>query len=399
MWMPTRCAASRMVSPRSPATSWPSMVRSTWSGRAWVRVMSSAVVAICPLRFLTGGRGGLLDAGPHLDGVELADLAAGVALDAVAHVDDVRLFLLAADAAGGALLGAEHAAGAGLGVDVVGDQRLALARRAAPLADVRVQLIAEVAQGSEHRVGRRSAESAERAFDDVARELLQQLDVSLTSISRGDALQSLQHALGAQPTGHALAARLVLSELQEEARQVDHAVGVVDHHKATGADDGARGAELLVVDLHVEHRVGQAAARRPAELHGLERASGQHAAADVEDDMAQRGAHRHLHQAAVGDLAGEREDLCTTRFADAHGGESLDVVDVGGSAPEPRDRGERRTGARHAALALDACDEGRLLAADERAGALADAHVESEAGAQNVEPQQTALTRLHQGGT
>src|SRR5450830_346106 len=327
--------------------------------------MSSAVVAIVPLRFLTAGRGELFDAGPHLDRSELADLAAGVALDAVAHVDDVRLFLLAADAAGGALLGAEHAAGAGLGVDVVGDQRLALARRAAPLADVRVQLIAEVAQGSEHRVGRRSAESAERAFDDVARELLQQLDVSLTSISLSDALQSFQHALGAQPTGHALAARLVLRELQEVARQVDHAVGVVDHHEATGADAGARGAELLVVDLHVEHLVGQAAARRPAELHGLERASGQHAAADVEDDVAQRGAHRHLDQAAVGDLAGEREDLCTTRFADAHGGESLgavrhdpvdigerlDVVDVGGSAPEPRDRGERRTGARHAALA------------------------------------------------
>src|SRR5665648_1009132 len=157
------------------------MVRSTWSGRAWVRVMSSAVVAIVPLRFLTAGRGELFDAGPHLDRSELADLAAGVALDAV----------------DGALLGAERAAGADLGVDVVRDQRLALARRAAPLADVRVQLIAEVAQGSEHRVGRRSTESAERAFHDVARELLQQLEVSLTSISLSDALQSFQHALGA----------------------------------------------------------------------------------------------------------------------------------------------------------------------------------------------------------
>src|SRR5665648_28801 len=106
------------------------MVRSTWSGRAWVRVMSSAVVAIVPLRFLTAGRGELFDAGPHLDRSELAGLAAGVALDAVAHVDDVGLFLLATDAAGGALLGAERAAGADLGVDVVRDQRLALARRA-----------------------------------------------------------------------------------------------------------------------------------------------------------------------------------------------------------------------------------------------------------------------------
>src|SRR5674476_957086 len=154
MWMPTRCAASGTVSPRSQATSCPSMVRSTWSGRAWVRVISSAVVAIVPLRFLTGSRGGLLDARVDLDRIELADLAAGVALDAIAHVDDVRLLLLAADAAGGALLGAEHAAGAGLGVDVVRDQRLALARRAAPLADVRVQLIGKVPHGSVHRLGR-----------------------------------------------------------------------------------------------------------------------------------------------------------------------------------------------------------------------------------------------------
>ncbi len=44
---------------------------------------------------------------------------------------------------------------------------------------------------------------------------------------------------------------------------------------------------------------GQAAAGRAAELHGLELAAGQHAAADVEDDFAQRGAHRHLDEAAV----------------------------------------------------------------------------------------------------
>ena len=56
--MPMRCAASRTVSPRSQATSWPSMVRSTWSGRACVRVMSSTVVAIVPLRFLTAAATG-----------------------------------------------------------------------------------------------------------------------------------------------------------------------------------------------------------------------------------------------------------------------------------------------------------------------------------------------------
>src|SRR5665811_391257 len=148
MWMPMRCAASRMVSPRSQATSWPSMVRSTWSGRARVRVMSSAVVAIVPLRFL-GARSRHFDAGPDLDRVELADLAAGVALDTGCHVDDVRLLLVAGDAVRRALLGAQSATGAGLGVDVVGDQRFALAGRAALLVDVRFVLLAEVLDGGE----------------------------------------------------------------------------------------------------------------------------------------------------------------------------------------------------------------------------------------------------------
>src|SRR5450759_2801251 len=113
------------------------MVRSTWSGRACVRVMSSVVVAIVLLRFLTCG-GELLDARTHLDRIELADLAAGVAFDAVGHVYDVQLLLLAADAAGGALLGAQHAAGAGFGVDVVRDQRLAPAGGTALLIDMRL---------------------------------------------------------------------------------------------------------------------------------------------------------------------------------------------------------------------------------------------------------------------
>src|SRR5665647_1526967 len=125
------------------------MVRSTWSGRAWVRVMSSAVVAIVPLRFLTAGRGELFDAGPHLDRSELAGLAAGVALDAVAHVDEVGLFLLATDAAGGALLGAERRRHAEMGISDVRDLRLALARSASALAYVLAKIIAEVAHGSE----------------------------------------------------------------------------------------------------------------------------------------------------------------------------------------------------------------------------------------------------------
>ena len=52
MWMPTRCAASRMVSPRSQATSWPSIVTSTWPGRGLACGMFSTVVAMLSSQLL-----------------------------------------------------------------------------------------------------------------------------------------------------------------------------------------------------------------------------------------------------------------------------------------------------------------------------------------------------------
>ena len=132
--------------------------------RAACRAVSPIAVTLRCLPCV--GRLGPLDARPHLDGVELADLAAGVALDAEVLVDHVELLLLAGDGAGRALLGAQPAAGA-VAADVVGDERLAAAGRAALLVDVRLVLVAEVPERGEHRVGRRAAEGAQRALDDV----------------------------------------------------------------------------------------------------------------------------------------------------------------------------------------------------------------------------------------
>ena len=131
------------------------------------------------------------------------------------------------------------------------------------------------------------------------------------------------------------------------------------------------------------------------------------AAADVEDDVAQRRAHRHLDEAAVDDLAGEAEDLGALARVVAvggvagrpramiqrHVGQRLDVVDDGRLAAEAADRGERRPRARHAALALDRGDQRGLLAADERAGALLDLEVEVQAAAEDVVAEQAALLR------
>ena len=67
--------------------------------------------------------------------------------------------------------------------------------------------------------------------------------------------------------------------------------------------------ERVVVDRQVEVLRGQAAAGRAAHLHRLEVPVARDAAADVEDDLAQRDAHRHFDEAGVGHLAGQGEDL------------------------------------------------------------------------------------------
>ena len=121
-------------------------------------------------------------------------------------------------------------------------------------------------------------------------------------------------------------------------------------------------------------------------------------AADVEHDLAQRRAHRHLDQAGVDDPAGEREDLRALALlgpdagepvaavADDRGdvGERLDVVDEGrlaASRPETAGYGGRGRGV--PAAALDRRDQRGLLAAHERAGAEPHLDVEAELGVED----------------
>ena len=73
--------------------------------------------------------------------------------------------------------------------------------------------------------------------------------------------------------------------------------------------------------------------------------------------------------------------------------ERLDVVDVRGSLRVALLRRERRLQARHAAVAFERLDEGRLLAAHERARARLDADVAGEAAAEDVLAEEAGLLR------
>jgi hypothetical protein len=273
------------------------------------------------------------------------------------------------------------------------------------MPDVILELLAEVADVTEHRVGGRLAQPAERGVLDGLAQLQQLLDVAFPPFTVADAGDDLEHALGAHPAGSALAAALLLCELQEEAGHVDHAAVLVHDNEAAGAHDGAQLLYGLVVNGHVEVLARDGAAGRAAQLGRFELAVVGDAAGDVVDDVAQGDAHVDFHQADVVDLAREGEDLGAGALLGAggteplvavaddagDGGERLNVVEHRGFPPETFLSGERRPRTRLTALALDGGHESRLLAAHEGTRALGDVDVEAEVGAQDVLAQQAVV--------
>ena len=115
--------------------------------------------------------------------------------------------------------------------------------------DVVFVLLAEMAQGGEHRIGRRLAQAAQRALANHAAELIQHGQVVACaprpSVTRFRMRSALFKSHAAR---HAFAARLGMGELDEVARHVDHAVVFIHDHHAAGAHDGAELREVFVVD-------------------------------------------------------------------------------------------------------------------------------------------------------
>ena len=80
-----------------------------------------------------------------------------------------------------------------------------------------------------------------------------------------------------------------------------------------------------------------------------------------------------------------------------HVGVGFDVVEQRGLAPQAALRGEGRSRARLAAVALDRGEQGGFFAADEGPRAHADFQVEIEAGAEDILAEQAALAALADG--
>ena len=164
-----------------------------------------------------------------------------------------------------------------------------------------------------------------------------------------DLVEEVVHLAGADAAGRALAAGLVDAEVHVELGDVDDAVVLVHDDHAARAHHRAEGGEALVGDRLCR---GLSSVMMPPEgppvWTPLNLLAAPDAAADVVDDLAQGGAHRHLDEAGVVDLAGEGEDLGALGLLGAdlgeplgalghdHGdvGEGLDVVDDRGLLPQ-----------------------------------------------------------------
>ena len=256
-----------------------------------------------------------------------------------------------------------------------------------------------------------AAQPAERRLLHQEPQPLQLGQVFQRALAGGDLFEDLQHPHAAFAAGRTLAARLVLREGHVELGDVDHAVVLVEDDHPAAAHDRAGLGQAVEIDGDVDPLGGDAAPGRAAGLDGLELLAAGRAAADLVDHLAERGAHRHFHQAGVADLAGQGEDLGAAAFgrADAaepvgpvvdhgrHVGEGLDVVDDRRLAPQAALRGIGRADPRLPALAFNRMDQGRFFAADEGPRAEADFQVEIEARAEDVLAQQAPGAALVDG--
>ncbi len=147
---------------------------------------------------------------------------------------------------------------------------------------------------------------------------------------------------------------------------------------------------------------------RSSDLNSLEAFSAGHPPADLFNDRAQRSSHGHFDHSGAGAFSGEGKHLGSRSGRGADGSEpgasvedqsghirdGLDIVDDGRLSEESLFRRIGRTRAGHSPFSLDAADQRRLLAADERAGPFPDHDFQIESAVENILSQQSVLPCL-----
>src|SRR5262249_36250214 len=156
------------------------------------------------------------------------------------------------------------------------------------------------------------------------------------------------------------------------------------------ADHAAFGRKGFVIERHVEKALRPVGAQRAADLYRAYRPPRKGPAAAVIDQLAQRDAKGALDQSTALDVAGELDRHRAARAPhavvsvvvrtlgkdDRHARERDEVVDHGRLREQAGDGRERWLGTYLSALAFEALQQRRLLAADISARAEPRLHVE-----------------------
>src|SRR5581483_4515724 len=126
------------------------------------------------------------------------------------------------------------------------------AERAAALAQVLPELVAELRHAARDRHRGRGAEHAEALADDAVADVEQHLEVVLRRSAVFDRAQDLHEPARPDAARRALAARLVHVELRDAQRELHDARAVVDRADDARADEEAVLAERVRVEARVE---------------------------------------------------------------------------------------------------------------------------------------------------
>ncbi|VTR63828.1 hypothetical protein DESC_100024 [Desulfosarcina cetonica] len=277
--------------------------------------------------------------------------------------------------------------------------------------DAGLVLLAEEPQRAENRAVGGAAQGAQGGFPGDLAQILEQFDIPGPALVLAQPVHDFEHLPHAFPAGHAFAAGFLAQKVQEGAGHLHHAGVFVQNQHAAGPHGGAETGEGVKIQGRVQEVLGNAAAHGTAEVHRLELLVSRNAAADIEDDLPQRGSHGHFHHGRVLDMAGDRDQLGPFAFLRAnagvpcvalvddqgHVGPGFHVVQVTGFVPDTAHRGADVLGPRLRILALDGAHQGAGFAGDEDAHVKMDFHMKVEAGTQDVVAQEAVFLGLGQG--
>ena len=271
-------------------------------------------------------------------------------------------------------------------VDGVGNQGPAFQRRTSPL-EMGLVFIAKVPEGGQYRIGSRSPQATQTSRLGGLPQLLQPFQIPLHSAPCAEPAEYFQHPLGAHPARRTFAAGLMLGEGHEIARQINHAIRVVQHHQSARSHDTAYGLQSFIRHRGLTQGGRQTAARGPADLNRLIPTRIRGASTDLLDNVPHGDSHGHFDQSAANDFPRQREHLGS--LADRasqrckalrpipddprYQGKRFHIVNRSRFAPQSPFRRVGRPECRHGTFPLQRDQQGGFLAADKGARPFHDA--------------------------